>query len=68
MAYGHAKAAALDLFEFWIADRGGTAPSEKASDIARIRRVIESDGEARFEDAWAPKKRPNAKTKTRRGP
>ena len=52
---GDAKAAALDLFKFWIADRGGTGPSEKASDIARARRFIESDGEARCEDAWAPK-------------
>jgi putative DNA primase/helicase len=52
---GDAKDAALDLFKFWIADRGGTGPSEKASDIARVRRFIESDGEARCEDAWAPK-------------
>ena len=48
-----AKQAALDLFEFWIADRGGTGPQEKVSDIARVRRVLESDGEARFEDPWA---------------
>jgi putative DNA primase/helicase len=52
-AKGDAKAAALDLFKFWIAERGGTDPAEKRSDLARIRRVLEADGDARFEDAWA---------------
>jgi putative DNA primase/helicase len=53
---GSVKEAALDLFKFWVDDRGGTESSEKASDIAKIRRLIESDGEGRFEDPWEPPK------------
>lgn len=45
-----AKRAAEELFNAWIAKRGGKAPGEEQQAIAQVRRIIEQHGDSRFEE------------------
>jgi uncharacterized protein (DUF927 family) len=49
---GEAEAAAVRLFNDWLADRGGAGAAEMREALAQVRAFLEQHGESRFAPAW----------------
>lgn len=55
---GEAAKAARELFQAWIAQRGGLLPAEIRDGVNQVRAFLELHGSSRFEDAWRQKPAP----------